>query len=230
MKDKAKICVVIIGRSIKEVEKMLVKAEKDEADLAELRIDYVKNLTNFDLKKVRETTSLPLIATNRPIGEGGYSTQPENDRLNVLLKAAQCNFDYVDMEFSVEKVEQYIAEIKNLGCKTIVSHHNFKLTPTISEMFKLFRRMVNIKADILKIIFTAKRLEDNLECLSFLSKASKKWRIVSFCMGKLGVPSRILSPIFGGEYTYASLLKGKESAKGQLTINELKKIFSIIGA
>ncbi|MCX8176606.1 MAG: type I 3-dehydroquinate dehydratase, partial [Candidatus Bathyarchaeota archaeon] len=94
------------------------------------------------------------------------STQPEKDRLNILLKAAQCDFDYVDIEFSTKKVERYVPEIKNLGCKTIVSYHNFKLTPTISEMFKLFKRMMNTKADILKIIFTAKSLEDNLECLS----------------------------------------------------------------
>jgi len=230
LKSKAKICAAITGRNIKEVEKMLIKAEKSGADLAELRIDYIGDVRNLDFKKIKTITNLPLIATNRPRREGGFSNQPENDRLNILLKAAESGFDYVDIEFSTKKVKQYAIEIKNLGSRLIVSSHNFKLTPTIDEMFKLFKEMMSIKAEIFKIIFTAKSLEDNLTCLNFLSKASEKSKVVSFCMGKLGIPSRILSPIFGGEYTYASILRGRESAAGQLTVEELRRIFDIIGA
>jgi 3-dehydroquinate dehydratase/shikimate dehydrogenase len=47
-------------------------------------------------------------------------------------------------------------------------------------------------------------------------------------MGELGVISRLLSPIFGGYFTYASVEKGKESAVGQFTVAETKKIYELI--
>ena len=44
-------------------------------------------------------------------------------------------------------------------------------------------------------------------------------------MGELGNISRILTSKFGGFLTFASLEKGKESAPGQLTVDELSKIY-----
>ena len=46
-------------------------------------------------------------------------------------------------------------------------------------------------------------------------------------MGELGQISRILSPKFGGKLVFASLAKGKESAPGQLTIDELVNVYRI---
>jgi len=48
-------------------------------------------------------------------------------------------------------------------------------------------------------------------------------------MGEAGVISRILSPLFGGEFTYASTKTGSESAPGQLTIAELREIYRVLG-
>jgi 3-dehydroquinate dehydratase type I len=48
-------------------------------------------------------------------------------------------------------------------------------------------------------------------------------------MGQAGKISRILSPLFGGIFTYASVSKGRESAPGQLTITELREIYALLG-
>ena len=45
--------------------------------------------------------------------------------------------------------------------------------------------------------------------------------VISFCMGELGIISRILYKRFGSYLTFASLRTGKESAPGQINIHEL---------
>jgi 3-dehydroquinate dehydratase len=48
-------------------------------------------------------------------------------------------------------------------------------------------------------------------------------------MGSLGVISRILSPFFGGAFTYTSITRGKEAAPGQLTLAEARQIYNLLG-
>lgn len=47
---------------------------------------------------------------------------------------------------------------------------------------------------------------------------------VVFCYGSYGVPSRVLSPVFGAEWAYAALRKGEETAPGQVDVEALKRI------
>ena len=52
---------------------------------------------------------------------------------------------------------------------------------------------------------------------------------ISFGMGRHGAPSRVMSPLLGGAYTYASASAGKESAPGQLTLWEMRLIYRAMG-
>jgi 3-dehydroquinate dehydratase len=47
-------------------------------------------------------------------------------------------------------------------------------------------------------------------------------------MGDTGQISRILCPLAGGYFTYASVEVGKESADGQITASELAEIYRIL--
>ncbi len=69
---------------------------------------------------------------------------------------------------------------------------------------------------------------DNIALFNLLLKANKK-PLVCFAIGTLGVPSRVLSPIFGGAFTYACIDKNLKAAPGQLTIQEMKKIYKLMG-
>jgi len=84
-------------------------------------------------------------------------------------------------------------------------------------------------ADICKIVTTARHVEDNLVTLDFVSKASKKAKIVCFAMGELGKPSRLLSPVFGAFFTFASIDEKRKTAKGQLTIQEMRRAYEVLG-
>jgi 3-dehydroquinate dehydratase len=47
-------------------------------------------------------------------------------------------------------------------------------------------------------------------------------------MGTAGLLSRVLCPLVGGAFTYALVEEGRESASGQITIGQLKKIYQMM--
>jgi len=48
-------------------------------------------------------------------------------------------------------------------------------------------------------------------------------------MGELGKPSRLLSPVFGAFFTFASLDEKRRTANGQLTIQEMRRTYEALG-
>jgi 3-dehydroquinate dehydratase len=52
---------------------------------------------------------------------------------------------------------------------------------------------------------------------------------ICFCMGPVGRVSRVLSPLFGGAFTYAAVARGKEAASGQLTAPEMRQLYRLLG-
>ena len=84
-------------------------------------------------------------------------------------------------------------------------------------------------ADIVKIAVMARSLEDTFTVITLaqLLQAQKIPHIL-IAMGKKGVLSRILTPVLGGTIMFAPLTSKKATASGQLTVNELKKAWSLI--
>ena len=224
---KYRICAVVPAETAHDLTAMLEKAEKAEPDFIEIRMDYLAE--DFKSKDVRKLTDIPLIATNRPRKEGGLFEGPESKRIDLLLRAAKDGFDFVDIELMPSRNMSLVEKINSMGVKTIVSFHNFTSTPSLSEMRRIFQKMLETEADVCKIVTKARSVDDNLSILRFVREASKESKVVSFCMGKLGISSRILSPIFGAFFTYASLERGRESAEGQLTIDEIRAVHSFLG-
>lgn len=222
-----KVCVVVTAKKIHDLGRMINKAEQNKADIIEIRIDYLQE--KFNLGDIRKLTALPLIATNRLQNEGGLFHGSEEERISLLLDAAESGFDFVDIELMANNSRKIVARLKAFGTKTIVSHHILQMTPSISKINKIFKRTVDVGGDVCKIITEAKKIEDNLICLNFLVKASKTNDVVCFCMGELGRVSRLLSPLFGGLFTYASIGKKERSAIGQLTVVETKKFYELLG-
>lgn len=65
--------------------------------------------------------------------------------------------------------------------------------------------------------------------LNFVFTMSSKTKLVCFCMGELGRISRLLSPVFGAFFTFASLKPGSETANGQMTIQQMKAAYDLLG-
>ena len=213
-------------KTVEEAKTLEEEAERKDADLIEIRLDLLNS--DINLEDIKIHTDMVKIGTLRSSNQGGMFSGSEEARFQTLLNASRAGFDYIDIEDSVENLEIKIKSIKELGTKIIISHHNMESTPTLSELENILDRNSQFKGDVYKIVTTAKSIEDSLIALSFLNTASKNFNIVCFAMGDYGKISRVISPFFGGFFTMASIKKGDETAKGQLTIDDLKVIYQKI--
>ena len=222
-----KICASVTANSLQDMRRMMRNAERDGADLIEVRMDYLQG--KYDLKEIRKFSDLPLIATNRPPREGGLFKGSEEERIRLLSSAVDSDFDFVDIELSTEESEEIVKKLKGRGVETIISSHLFDSNPNLATLNTIFRKEKSTHADVCKIVMSANEFVDNLTCLRFVEKTSRKANVVCFCVGEKGITSRLISPLFGGYFTYASVEVGKEAAPGQLTVAEMRKFYEVLG-
>lgn len=214
-----KVCIPVVettmGRAL-----IAIKEVNRWADLIELRVDYLRGVK---LELLLENRQKPFIVTNRRKEEGGQYRGEEKKRLGVLREAVDLGADYVDVEFAAERSFLQRLLRYRRGAKVILSFHDFRGTPSIKELQKLFGQMIRLEADVIKIVPFAKSWEDNLSILSLIPFAKeRRQEIVAFCMGEKGKISRVFSPFVGAAWTYASINRTRASAPGQLTVRELK--------
>lgn len=214
---RTRICAVIVSsdvQAIREVEPFI--------DLFEVRIDLIGD----GWQKLVSQLHKPWVASNRSMTEGGSWRESEAKRISTLLGAMDLGADIVDIELKTINLKQVVARIKQQS-KCLLSFHQLERTLPLHEMKKIINQQLVEGADICKMVVTARSLSDNHVALQLI-KEFPKVKIVSFAMGPLGSISRILSPLIGGYYTYASIREGEESAPGQITVGDLRKIYEMV--
>ena len=212
---KPGICASIVDTDLEAV-----KAVENMVDLYEVRIDLIGEGWQDVAKRLKK----PWIACNRSGEEGGKASP---DTLEALIQAADLGANIIDVEYNTKRLNELVTRIKKRS-RYLVSSHNLTVTPPMAELKKIVKSQIKAGADICKIVTTARNFEDNLTVLELITLFPKT-KIVSFAMGKLGVISRVLCPLVGGQFTYASLGVGKESAKGQLTVGDLSTLYRMLG-
>ena len=223
----ARICVSILPKNNPEALTLIEQAEKAQANFIEVRLDCFE--TSRDISELVKKTKIPLIATNKLTTEKGFFAGTETERQQTLLAAAKNGFEYVDVNLSSPKIKETVGKLKQLGAKPIVSYHKFDVSLHASEMEAVLEQEIAVGAEVCKIVMTSKKVEDNLAVLNFVSSMSNRAKLVCFCMGEQGKVSRLLSPMFGAFFTFASLDVGSETAAGQITIKEIKAVYNILG-
>ena len=224
--SEPKICVCVTAGECVQAAEVIRSVELQKPDLIEVRIDYMKTVEG--LEDIRGATDLPLIATNRLPDQGGFFVGSEEERVASILKACEAGFDYVDLELTSSDLHRIVDDVKAHAVRLIISHHDLQGTPSKHRMNQILEEEQSFNPDICKIVGSAASYPDNLTYLNFLNEKSDIG-LVCFAMGQKGTLSRILSPLFGGEFTYASAKTGHESAPGQLTIDSLREIYRLLG-
>ena len=220
---KPKICVSINEKNSVNASERVGKLEDLKPDFYEIRFDLMEDTREIEL--IRKSTDVPLIATNRTRNSGASNC--ERKRIDLLIEACVKGYEYVDFDVNNRGLDETLNLFRDHGAKLILSSHDFNRTPHLNELINIMNKQADLGADICKIIGTAKHVQDNLVYLNFLQK-NHTAKLVSFGMGREGTMSRVLSPVFGGFFTYASAEAGLEVADGQLTISELKKIYQLM--
>jgi 3-dehydroquinate dehydratase type I len=224
--ETERVCICIAENSLEGVRAAIDRA-MPHADLIEIRADY---LGEIELAPILTQRTKPFIVTNRRKGEGGRFEGEERSRIEILKQAMDLGADYIDVEVESEEVllQSLIDEQRKNREKTelVLSYHDFRGTPSTSELYILFDRMTQTKAEIIKIVTYANGYEDNLRTLSLIPYAKQRGQdVITFCMGEKGKVSRILAPMMGAVWSYASSSHGRGSAPGQLTAQELRKLW-----
>jgi 3-dehydroquinate dehydratase type I len=224
---KPKICVSVSPKTTPEALKLIDKAEEAGADLLEIRLDSLKS--HEGLAELAKHGKIPKIATNKLATCHGKFKGTEGEQKQILLNAAKNGFNYVDIELSASNLKEFTTEASEYGAELIVSFHDFEGTLELAELNKVLEKEIACGADVCKIVTTAQKLDDNLPLLNFTTAACKRANVICFAMGEVGKISRLLSPVFGGFLTFASLETGKETAAGQMTIQEIQSAYKLLG-
>lgn len=184
------------------------------AQLVELRLDYIVRAVN--LKRLLADKPTPVIVTCRREQDGGYWKHSEQDRITLIRTAIVEGVEYIDLEMDIA------GNIPRFGkTKRIVSYHNFKETP--QNLREIHEECVKLNADIVKMATMANEPRDNLRMLTLISDSEVP--TVAFCMGDMGVPSRILAGKFGSPFTYAAFHSDRAVAPGQLSFDQMRQIY-----
>ncbi len=214
---KPGICVVLVNNDLE-----VIRQVESLIDLVEVRIDLIGDGWQELAKQLKK----PWIACNRRADEGGSWAGDEAGRVEKLLEAAGLGADIIDLELRTANLKPAIELIKQRA-KCLLSFHHLESTPPFNSLREIVQRQLAAGADICKVVTTAQSFEDNLTVLQLISEFPEA-RVVSLAMGPLGVASRILCPLAGGDFTYASIESGKESASGQITVAELRKLYGMV--
>ncbi len=208
------ICVVIARTRHKMIQAEIQAAARLGARLIEVRLDFIAKQPDF--QRLLANKPCPLIATVRRGDDGGRFAGTEAERLVLLRQAIVAGFDWVDLETDV------IDGIKRFGkTKRIVSYHNLREVP--ADLDKIYQRMCQQDADIVKLSVTAHQTAHNLRLLQFLKNPPKP--TIAICTGDLGVCSRVLSAKLGSPFTYAAFNRERTVESGMPLFHDLQNVY-----
>jgi 3-dehydroquinate dehydratase/shikimate dehydrogenase len=192
-----------------------------QADCVELRLDLFQE--PFDLDALlSQRGDLKVVATLRPPDQGGRSVLSADERLKVLVKAAELGADYVDLEYNAADPAALEA-VRAAGAQVILSRHDFTGMPQhLADDW--WPRLAELGADVVKVVGTAVHLCDCLQVLRALEQADRP--TIAIAMGEKGLLSRVLALRFDQcLLTYAALDDAAGTAPGQLSVSEMRQTY-----
>lgn len=233
-----KICVPIVGQTREEIVEAGKTMKSAGADVVEWRVDWYEEV--FDYAKVEETAAdlrkalgeLPLLFTFRTAKEGGEKAIEKDVYVELNQKAARSGFvDMVDVEaFTGDEAVRVIVETAHeAGVKVVGSNHDFHQTPEQEEIVARLCKMQELGVDIPKIAVMPVCKKDVLTLLSATEEMYTRYAnrpIITMSMAGTGVISRLCGEVFGSALTFGAA--GKASAPGQMEVEDLKTVLSLL--
>jgi 3-dehydroquinate dehydratase/shikimate dehydrogenase len=164
-----------------------------------------------------------ILATCRRHQNHGKFNGSIEEQMAVLDLAVENGARAVDVEIETAEAAPDRVNSFHGRVHVIVSYHNYEATP---PMDAVAGRLMKVRADAYKIVTTARKPSDNLRVLA-AAKAFPRERMVVLAMGELGFPTRVLSPVFSGAYTYAAPLCASGTAAGQVNADSLRHLYHV---
>jgi 3-dehydroquinate dehydratase/shikimate dehydrogenase len=201
------------------------EAEAGETFL-EFRLDFLASPHEGAVSIAHFLEQFPdctILATCRRHQNYGKFNGSIEEQLSVLDLAVRSGAQAVDVEIETAEIaHDRLAQFSGRA-QVVLSYHNYEATP---PMDTIVARMLRVPADAYKIVTTARKPSDNIRVLS-AAKGLPKQRMIVLAMGELGFPTRVLSPVFGGAFTYAAPMAADGTAAGQVSARFLRHLYRV---
>ena len=186
------------------------------AQLVELRLDWISRPP--DLNKLLNHRPGPVVVTCRRPEDGGRWKETEDARRMLLRQAIVMGAEYVDLEAEIAQT------IPRYGkTRRIISHHDFERTP--DNLQEIHDHLCSCDPDIVKLVTMAQSPADNVRLIKLVSES--KVPTIGFCMGELGLASRLLCVKYGSPFTYATFSKDRVLAPGQIPFDDMRTLYRV---
>lgn len=208
------ISIVIKGPSYQEAAIQIQRATS-VGQLVELRLDYFHVIDQLELAKLQKQFSIPMIFTLRSTAEGGMYSGSDETQLEILQKLIPLRPDYIDIEARFGKDKIGMLSSLSPDIKWIVSSHcNLEI-----EEFSTIPNLILKKV---------KAINSSFEALEFL-ELNRKFasRGIFIGLGRSGLPTRVLAPVFQAPFTYAALSEQEKVTPEQPIAEDLQNKYRL---
>ena len=225
---KPLICLTLTCPTLQQNAEIVEKYLK-YIDIAELRVDFLTEDEQLEVRKFPSMIKIPCILTIRRISDGGKYDSSEFSRTALFGRALAFadrnpakNYAYVDFEedFHVPSLEDAALAF---GVKIIRSCHKFD--GPVDNIQEKFESMRKTGFEIPKIVFTPNNLTD-ITRLFRDTENFKSFDHIVCPTGALGTPARILTYKTNSYITYTSPRETINNIKNSghldpITLNDL---------
>ncbi len=224
--NDGKICVSVSALTAEEMFGKIAAAG-EYADIIEIRFDSLKP-EELDIVLSRVLNDLPkkpVLFLFRPADQGGMRDVTVAERLKfwerVLAEPP------VGSVIDIEADPAIAMAVRANAVSRIVSSHDFHGVP--ADLNASFDAMATaFEADIVKIAVTAADITETIGVWKMIGRAREAGKeVIPIAMGEAGKWTRILGLAHGAYLTYASLDDGGETAPGQVTAEQLAKLYRV---
>ena len=191
-------------------------------DLFEIRLDTLADAA--ETPRAFAELGAPLILTARHPQEGGHNNLPTASRRALLLRHLP-GARYVDVELrSVGAMAPVFDEAARLGSKLIVSVHDFRRTPSLSEITTLAMRARSAGADVFKLVTRVDSPDDVQTLIGAFEFLKGDLPVSAMAVGTFARVARRELIARGSVLNYAHL--GTAVVPGQFSLAELRRLRS----
>jgi len=192
----------------------------------EFRLDYlpepeqgIEAIKRF----LKDNPECTLLATCRRHQNHGRFNGSVDGQVRILEAAAEAGARAVDIEIESAETAGSRLECLRSRAMLVLSYHNYEATPSIDG---ILRRMQRVQADAYKIVTTARKPSDNARVLA-PARQHPRTPLILLAMGEAGFPTRVLSPAWGGLYTYAAPNAAEGTSSGQVCARQLRQLYRV---
>lgn len=201
-----------------EPEMLAEKIRRYDGDVSmiEVRLDH---LIIPQIPVLPPRLSSRLLATCRPLREGGRFAGAEPDRIALLYQASEHGFDLVDLECDV-----LLTELPDTT-QVVRSFHDFDRF--YDDLDLVFQRVSSCRGDVHKLALQVSSTRQLVKLLEWMEQLPAELPRLIIGMSSFGQASRFLGPVLGNAWTYVSEASCKGVAPGQFGLREAKEVYRL---